>query len=255
MKPVLLALLLTSAVSSSAFAEKVVLIGDDDYAPYSYIEGGQFKGIYVDLLKQAAAKLAPAYQVELQPRPWKRGLVELETGAAVGLFPPYLKKERAYVQPYSVAMFRETVVLFCNDDVMKTSRKKFPEDFKGLTIGLNTGFSLSESLKDAAKAGTVTLSETKGNDANLRKLATKRVGCYAQDRGATAYSLKALKNDPDFAGFKLQEAVELSGEDAFIGYSAANKAAYKADFIAKMDAALKEVLAAGAINKIMASYK
>ena len=39
-----------------AAAEKVVLEADDDYAPYSYVEKGQHKGIYVDFLKKVAEK-------------------------------------------------------------------------------------------------------------------------------------------------------------------------------------------------------
>jgi polar amino acid transport system substrate-binding protein len=234
--------------------EKVVIYGDDDYAPYSYVEDGRFQGMYVDILRQAAKKLAPAYAVELQSTPWNRGLAGLEYGSVFALFPPGLKAERPYVQPYSVALYRETVVLFCNDDVMAHPHKDFPEDFRGLRIGVNLGFLLSERLIQAAKAGVVKLDAVKGNETNLRKLALKRVDCYASDRAAAMYSMKRLRSDPEMRGFTLREAVELSGEDTFIAYSAKNQPAYKADFVEKMNAALESMKTNGELEKIESNY-
>lgn len=256
MKTSLVSLVLASALASPVYAgEKVVLIGDEDYAPYTFVENGQLKGMYVELLNKAAELLKPAYDVELSPRPWKRGLAELESGESFALFPPGLKKERGYISPYSVPLYRETVVLFCNADVMKTPRKKFPDDFTGLTVGVNSGFLLSALLIDASKAGKVTLAETKGNESNLKKLAAKRVSCYASDRGAAFYTVKKLRvSNPDMKDFKLQEAVELTGEDTFIGYSVNNNPKYKADFIEKMNKALATIRNNGTAAKIEDSY-
>ncbi|MBT9501166.1 MAG: transporter substrate-binding domain-containing protein [Burkholderiaceae bacterium] len=234
--------------------EKVVLFGDDDYAPYAFVENGEFRGMYVELLGKAAELLKPAYDVELRPRPWKRGLADLESGASLGLFPPGLKRERTYIAPYSVVLYRETVVLFCNPEFMSKSRRQFPDDFTGVTVGVNAGFLLSARLIDAAKAGKIVLSEAKGNEPNLKKLAAKRIDCYASDRGAALYTAKKLGADPDFKGTKLVEAVELSGEDTFIGYSIKHNPPYKADFIAKMNAALETIKRNGTAAKIENSY-
>jgi len=234
--------------------EKVVLFGDDDYAPYAFVENGEFKGMYVELLGKAAELLKPAYEVKLQPRPWKRGLADLESGASLGLFPPGLKRERTYISPYSAVLYRETVVLFCNPEVMAKPRRQFPDDFVGLTVGVNAGFLLSARLISAAAAGKIQLSETKGNESNLKKLAAKRIDCYASDRGAALYTAKKLASDPDFKGTKLVEAVELSGEDTFIGYSIKHDVPFKADFIAKMNAALETVKRNGTAARIENSY-
>lgn len=98
--PILWCLITCLSMPAAYAGQKVILFGDDDYAPYSYMEDGEFTGMYVDILKKAALKLAPAYEVEWQPRPWKRGLAEMESGSAFGLFPPGLKKERTYIGPY-----------------------------------------------------------------------------------------------------------------------------------------------------------
>lgn len=241
--------------ASTVFAgEKVILYGDENYAPYSYVEDGRFKGMYVDILEKAAQRLKPDYDITLLPVPWKRGLADLEFGSAFALFPPGLKRERSYIDHYSVAIYRETVVVFCNDAVMGVARKAFPDDFAGLTVGVNLGFLLSDRLMQAAKLGTVKLESAKNNEANLKKLAGRRIDCFASDRAAARYAARLL--EPYFAssGFKLQEAVELSGEDTYIGYSVKNQPAYRADFIAKMDTALEAMKRNGQLAKIVAEY-
>jgi polar amino acid transport system substrate-binding protein len=240
--------------SAANAGEKVVLYGDENYAPYSYVEKGQFKGMYVDILEKAAEKLKPAYDITLQPVPWKRGLADLEFGSSFALFPPGLKRERTYIDLYSVPIYRETVAIFCNDAVMAKPRSRFPEDFNGLTIGVNLGFLLSDRLMQSVKAGTVKTESAKNNDANLKKLASRRIDCFASDRAAALHATRQLETYFAASGFKLQEAVELSGEDTFIGYSGKNNPAYKADFIAKMDAALETMKRNGQLTKIVAGY-
>jgi polar amino acid transport system substrate-binding protein len=234
-------------------AEKIILFGDDDYAPYSYVEDGQFKGIYVNILHEAARRMASDYAIELQPIPWKRGLAELESGRSFALFPPGLKSERTYIRPYSVSLYRETVVLFCSDKIMSRPHAKFPDDYVGLTIGVNLGFLLSDRLIQASKQGMVTLDAAKGNETNLKKLARERIDCYASDRTAARFSLKRIHSGLG-ADFVLQEAVELSGEDTFIAYSSRNNPVYKTDFVGKMNATIEAMKKDGEIKKIESDY-
>jgi len=228
-------------------AETVILYGDADYAPYSYMENGRFTGIYVDILTLAARSMGPQFKVELRPLPWKRGLAELEHGRAFALFPPGLKKERAYIAPYSIPLYRETVVLFCNPNAIKAGRMNFPADFADLTVGVNSGFLLSARLMDAASAKVLRLAPANGNEANLKKLALGRIDCYASDRGAALYSAKRL-------GMTLREAVELSAENTYIGYSAASNPPYKATFVARMNAAIDAIHKSGASARIEQAY-
>lgn len=236
-----------------AAPQTVILYGDDDYAPYSYVENGVFKGMYVDILR-LAARAMPAYRLELQPRPWKRGLDALEKGQVFGLFPPGRKTERPYVQPYSAMLYRESVVLFCHDAVMRTPRTQFPADFAGLTIGVNTGFLLSEKLMAPARTGLLRLEAAKGNEANLKKLALRRIDCYASDRGAARHTARRLQGELASFDFTLHEVLELSSEATYIAYSARNTPAYKADFIEKMNAALLALRQSGQLTRIEQAY-
>lgn len=236
-----------------ASPQTVILYGDDDYAPYSYVESGAFKGMYIDILRQAADSM-PGYRLELQPRPWKRGLAALEKGQVFGLFPPGRKTERPYVQPYSAMLHRESVVLFCHDAVMRTPRTHFPNDFVGLTIGVNTGFLLSEKLMAPARQGLLRLEAAKGNEANLKKLALRRIDCYASDRGAARHTARQLQDELARYRFQLHEVLELSSEATYIAYSARNTPAYKADFIEKMNAALLAMRQNGELARIEGAY-
>ncbi|MBE3027511.1 hypothetical protein GQ37_021600 [Janthinobacterium sp. BJB1] len=233
--------------------QTVILYGDDDYAPYSYVENGVFKGMYVDILRLAATSM-PDYRLELQPRPWKRGLDALEKGQVFGLFPPGRKTERPYVRPYSATLYRESVVLFCHDAVMRTQRTHFPTDFAGLTIGVNTGFLLSEKLMAPARQGVLRLEAAKGNEANLKKLALRRIDCYASDRGAARHTARQLHGELAGYGFELREVLELSSETTHIAYSARNTPAYKTDFIDKMNAALLAMRHNGQLARIEGVY-
>ncbi len=239
--------------AAPAVVVPITIYGDDDYAPYSYLEHGQFKGMYVDIMREAAKRLLPLYQVDIQPIPWKRGLAELERGTSFALFPPGVKKERNYIDTYSIPLYRETVVLFCNDQVLHHARHNFPDDFVGLTIGVNLGFLLSDRLIRAAKAGKVTLDAAKGNETNLKKLAGQHIDCYASDRTAAHFSVQRMTNELG-DGFALHEAVELSAESTFVAYSRNNNPPYKNDFVARLNAVLLQMQSTGTIRAIENNY-
>lgn len=242
------------ALQSAHATELVVLYGDENFPPYSYIKNGRFTGIDIDILRAAAAQLAPAYRVELTPTPWKRGLAMLENGTAFGLFPPGHKLDRTYIDQYSVPILRESVVVFCNRQVMRLPRGNFPEDYTGLTIGINAGFLLSDRLIQAANQGIVHLEPAKDNDANLKKLALHRIDCYASDRLAASFSARQLGAELGADERVLQIATELSAEETYIGYRKNNVPAFKADFIEKMNAALRAIKANGDIARIIERY-
>ncbi|QZA78537.1 transporter substrate-binding domain-containing protein [Deefgea tanakiae] len=168
-------------VSAMAFsAEEVIVYGDESYPPYSYVEAGEFKGIYVDYIRQLTANMSD-YRVRISPVPWKRGLSMLKNGSAFALFPPYRFKERDYIQFYSLPLYQESVVV-CNRTIMTKSRVKFPEDFTDVVIGINRGYLLSSELQSAITNNFVKVEEANGNETNLKKLAALHTACYINDK-------------------------------------------------------------------------
>lgn len=254
----LLLLLLCGLATMSAAGESIVLETDDEYPPYSYMENGQFKGIYVELIKRAAKLLAPKYELVLNPVPWKRGLQNLASGKSLGLVGTYTRKERTAIGHYSVPFNREVVALFCTEQVMNKSPRHFPADFTGLTIGINLGFAPNERITNASKAKIITLRESKGNEANLLKLQAGTIDCYANDRLAVYYTFNRLvkkqreRQFNQYQGFRLTQAQELSTEDVLIGYSANYASNSKADFIEQMNNALGQLDKEGVIDELIA---
>jgi len=135
--------LFIAAGAQAGTATPLVIYGDDDYPPYSYVENGQLKGIYTEIVREATQAM-PQYAVQLRPVPWKRGLLMLQTGEAFALYPPYSwRSERPYVR-YSVPLLMEQLVVLCSQDVLaKRALRQWPADYGGLHIGVNAGFLLA----------------------------------------------------------------------------------------------------------------
>lgn len=243
--------------SAKAFAgEKVVIDMDDESAPYSYLENGELKGIYVDLFKQIAAKLAPAYDLQLNATPWNRGIRNLELGRSLALFPAYRNSERSFVKAYSSSVYQETLVIFCNSSVKNRNLKQFPEDFSGLRIGVNLGMILGEKMAVATKKKIFTIVESKVTEENLLKLYDKQIDCYVNERMIIDYSVEKLRKNPRFHQPKdseLFEAAVISLEDSVIAYSSTYAIAYKEDFIAKMNATIESAKKSGLIDRVIAN--
>lgn len=169
----------------------------------------------------------------------------------------YSNKERAFISRYSVPFNREVVTLFCTEAVMNKSPRHFPADFTGLSIGINLGFVLGDRMTDAIKTKRFSIRENKGNEANLLKLQAGEIDCYVSDRLAVYHSFNLLRNKQrqnnfkQFSGFRLNQAQELSTEDAMIGYSAANSSSAKTDFIEQMNKALAQLEKDGVMDKLV----
>ena len=241
-------------VSMLAYAaQKVVLYSDQENPPYAFVENGQSTGIYSELIRRAALRLAPEYEVEILPIGWKEGLAAVEHGRVMGLIGVYMRPERLYMQPYSVPLFRESAVLLCHNTLFNRPRKQFPVDFIGITVANNQGFLMSEQLMAAVKAGQIKLEDARGNETNVQKLNQHQVDCYTNDRLAILYTVKQLQRSGALTQFYAHEALELSSENTYIGYTRYDFP-YKADFITKLNAAIQAEQKLNAVDKLIALY-
>jgi len=112
-------------------SQKVVIIGDENYPPYSYLEQEVAKGVYVDILKAVFARL-PKYQVTFSMMPWKRGLTYIKQAKRLAIFPPYYwPQSRPYMKAYSEPILLEQVVVTCNQAVLNQQRNNWPTDYYG----------------------------------------------------------------------------------------------------------------------------
>lgn len=259
------ALGLCSAVSLAAMAapppQAMVIYGDDAYPPYSYAENGQMKGIYTEIVRQALQTM-PQYQVQLRPVPWKRGVLMLQTGEAFALYPPYAVYGERPTVSYSVPLMTEQVAVFCNRDVV--ARRKlahWPADYRGLRIGLNAGSYVGDAgYKAAVKAGTLVVDAAKGTRTNMLKLMRGRIDCYINDRLAVQWELQRIRKEGLQATSMLaiEETAQLASQQVYLGFSQGavgpdrpDAYPYRADFVARFNAAILQMRQSGAIGRIV----
>jgi polar amino acid transport system substrate-binding protein len=238
-------LLMLSFTSNSKTT--VTILADDDYPPYSYLENGELKGIYVDLLKRASAKLQLDYYVKIVPMPWKRALLIVDQGGVVGIIPPYLRYDaRPYISSYSPALGTEFVVTYCHEsiDLERALDLKSPSN-KRLHIGINAGYLiLNQSYKKAIAKGRIRIWENKSTEINVIKLLTRKVDCYVNARKAILYELnKIKKSNPQLSTIVVTEKDEIGQQTAHIGFSRNSNFPQKKDFIKRMNASLLDAMA------------
>ena len=175
--------------------QNVVVVGDTSYPPYSYLEDGQAKGIYVDILEAAFAKM-PDYDVEIKMLPWKNGMNSVKIGKHVAIFPPYFTEERLPWMLFSEPILKEEVVVFGKADKLD-GKTNWPEDFYGSKIGLNQGFNPSsmggEEFANAVKDGKISLEAVGNNEQNLKKIKVGRIDFYLNDKMIDTSSFPLIK--------------------------------------------------------------
>lgn len=238
----------------------VVIYVEDDFEPYSYLQGNEIKGLYCEILKAAFSRME-GYDVRIDAVPWKRGLRYMETGEGFALCAPYFRpKERPYISPYSVPFFEEEVVVFCRQkDLAKTPRPNWPADFKGLFIGRNSGYLSGGNILDrAVKEGVIFLDEYKGTRENIIKLFAGRIDGYINDRLVIKAAVKRIQKDEGlYPDNRLTEAAIVSTEKVYLGYTAMDKSRFpfKKDFIKKFDAVIEEMKKNGEITAIADKFR
>lgn len=206
----------------------VELLGDADYFPYSYVQDGELRGLYPEIIRRIDEML-PDFVVVMKPVPWKRGLLMIERGEAAGLFPPYRHDaERPYIRPYSEPLGIERVVIVCREDrIPARFAGRWPDDYMGMTVSNNLGFSMQPPpFWSAVEEGHIRRREFASNaDSLLEMVAYGRVDCYINDRRAIAVSLarlrKRLLGDVHARPFApVRETLALEEQFAHVGYSA-----------------------------------
>ncbi|MDV7341477.1 transporter substrate-binding domain-containing protein [Terasakiella sp. A23] len=240
-------------------SEKVTIVADNSYPPYSYMENGALKGIYPTILRSAFAMME-GYQVTLVARPWKRALREIREGKAFAIIPPYYRPDkRPYIGRYSLPVLEEKTVVVCREGIFKNDTDAdWPQDFDGLTIAINRGFEIIDQAELRTQGvKNITLESGDGNEQNLLKLLQGRVPCYANDEISIRFGLQQIlkKGFFDFESVNtLKFGPTISKERGYLGYSAAHPSFEKNGFIGKFDQVLLEMKEAGVIAEIVWKY-
>jgi len=262
-KIIILLIILNSIFLSKIFAataQEVIILADDSYPPYSFVENGKVKGIYVDIVKEAAKLLDPYYKVSFIAYPWKRALHEIKEGTAFAIIPPYQHiKGRPYIWPYSVKIIKEEIVAFCNKNInlLEQINRKTTKRSSPLIIGVNAGYLLlNKILEQAKKENKIVIAENKSTHSNIMKLYAKRIDCYLNDKYSTYRELSIIEKDRKIKFDDIKENFLVMIQTGHIGYTDASTHTFffKNDFILRMDEALSHLKSLDTYQKIIDSY-
>ncbi len=171
----------SGGVSANSAEGKVISICSDAnyWFPYTFNENGVSKGLHVDLVKNALAKLGISAVIE--PLPWKRCLFSAKKGRYDAVISASYKQERAEYLYYpedaalgGVSMQRLTQVEY-TILTLKSNAFDFDGGFSKIPepVRVPLGYSIADDL---SKKGLFVKTSTKGIYNSLRNLVNQRAG-------------------------------------------------------------------------------
>jgi polar amino acid transport system substrate-binding protein len=178
------------AVAGATRAETWIVGSMEGFAPFNYTVDGEYSGIDVQILNEAAAEIGVT--LDHRPMPWKRALLDFDAGSLDAVFQltPTLERFEAL---NLVGPLRNTSTVFVTLDNSTLLDIKTLCDLDGLVVGVVDGF----TYEDAFDTRTDLSREASQDDfINMRKLLLGRsdviVGGYATLR-YVAEELNALE--------------------------------------------------------------
>ncbi|WGL60048.1 transporter substrate-binding domain-containing protein [Pigmentibacter sp. JX0631] len=235
---------------------KVLIVADAGYEPYSYEKEGKPSGLYYELLKVIFARMAD-FEIEIHTMPWKRALNELKINKAFAIYPPYERPiERPWIH-YSDKILEEHISLFCRKDNPYAKKKKWPDDFKDILVAKNSGFIMGDNFEKAVKSGYIKTDEGALTSLqNLQKIKKKYADCYVNDELSIKIALFQNSLNEDLTeNEKIVKVIDLVTEPTFLGY-VKNKSLfpYEEKFIAQFNYQLKLLKTSGELEKIYNNF-
>ena len=88
---IIILLLLIGSVST-AIAEEITF-STGNFAPYHYLENGEIKGVYIEMVQEISDRLGHSAKFVMYP--WKRALIAAETGKTDGIVSVYYSEARS----------------------------------------------------------------------------------------------------------------------------------------------------------------
>jgi len=175
------------AIELAKAEQTLHFVTDDEFPPYSWLVGGKAVGIDVDMVRELCSRIEEKCTIE--PRPWKRALVEVEQGTVDGLFSAFVTPEReqfSYVTKYPIHY--STHYIF----VKKGNEFQFQtiSDLYGKRIGKYLGFFISNEFDKAVSEGRITIYEVGTAKTNIARLMLDRVDGVIANYHETLFSLR-----------------------------------------------------------------
>jgi len=240
-------IIIGTLVATSMFAAQVVeLACDKGYAPYSYKDGKVTKGVYVDVIKAVFDKI-PEYDVKFKPMAWKKAIKQVQKGKVIGFFPPYFSKEREAWTKFSEPILGETTVIYAKEKLI-SKKLKFPEDYVGLTVCINRGFTLSglggDKFAKMIDGGSIDIKWGNDNKMCLNQLKKNKADFYINDRLIDTKKFPSIKR-----------GTKIKNNDGYIGFTLKDNFPNKNDVISKFNETIIKMKKDGEVDSILKKYQ
>lgn len=220
--------------------------------PFKWVnEKGDIVGIDIDIIKEACRRAG--MKAEIKNVPWKRVLLDVETGNSDGGFSASIKPEREVFAHFitSQPIHRTTFSVF----VLKKNAFSYHgvADLHGKRIGKMRGYFLGDEFSRAENAGLFEVDEVESIEGSITKLLLGRVDLLVENSMVAKYTLREMdiRNKEDIV--ELPNPVT-RGRAAYLMISKAAKIKDKAMVIEKLTNALQSMADDGTFDKIHHKY-
>jgi len=217
--------------------------------PYSFVEGGNLKGIDIEVAREIANRAGVA--VEIETMPWARVLRSMETGQADGAFSMYYVKARESFLVYVGIMHYDSLGLLVNASAPVGFRGM--ETLTGLTVARGRGVFVSDSFEAAAAEGKIKVIDSDDTQmGNVRMLTAGRVDAVI----GVVETMLYYADELGVSDRVMAESVPIDGNrPGYLALSKASPAATDPAFQKRLSAAIQSVMTDGTYRRILEKYK
>lgn len=211
---------------------------DADNPPFMYLSGNRPAGVYPAVIAAAFARIG--VPVNIEPRPWKRALLDLDAGRS-GVGGIYKNAERLNKYDFSDPIFVEQLAVYY--------RRRQPLLFRGLPdlygkqVGVIRGWSYGDDFDRARKANLLRINEASGDRQNLSKLAFGRIDAAV----AVVESGDAVVAGENFSDVVRAETL-LARNPAHLAFA---RSARRGALLARFNKALAEMRQDGTLERLI----
>ncbi len=215
--------------------------------PFSFEENGQARGIAVDLVKEAFARLRKP--VNISYLPMTRAQTEMANGKADGVFPLAYKEERlSYIVYPKEKLVEDSISFF----VRTESAIRYDGNLtklKDYSFGIERGAVYGPVFTAALQSKLITRTDEAATQAqNVAKLAGRRFDIAVGPRLVILYSADISGNGPAIR--ELKPSVD-QGLVAFLGFS---RQRAEARLITRYEKVMQEMRRDGTYDRIVRQY-
>ena len=236
--------LASNVTPSLKSCDEIIVSAHPDYAPFHWVEDGQFIGASIDITGSILTSMGVTWRAEYIG-PWKRVLQEAYSGD-VDLIPALKKTtEREQFLSYTNSHFYNNPIAIYARATSESRKVKGLEDLNGLLGSVNAGDSHGENVD--AYLSVQNVMQVRGLSQNFEMLRMGRTDYFVIGK-QTAESY--LQNE----GLKTQFEIVLEIDNAVVhhAFSKRSSCLYLKD---EFDRRLKQMVSSGEVENAINTYK